>query len=212
MREALVRFLDLIPSPPRLEIPDIQVIQMPQLATLPPIQVTLTLLLPELLLPRNPLATEILGVVASRVVFMQTLLDNLTIWILTATKNIRLNMTEKLMLGAILASTAPMTQRMGPKDHVLLAATTSIGPIHTHHLLTHPLPDLTAIPEIFQLDRVSQILTQITHPICILLIFLMDQRILDIKGILRVIKRTSLGGLLHLLGLLHLRYIHGAMF
>ena len=92
-----------------------------------------------------------------------------------ATKNIQLNVTEKLVLGAILASTAPMTQHMGPKDRALSVATTLIEPTRTQHFLTHPLPDLTAIPRMFQqLDQVSQILTQISHPIYVLLIVLMD--------------------------------------
>ena len=68
--------------------------------------------------------------------FARVVLDNLTTWILMATKNIQLNVTEKLVLGAILASTAPMTQCMGPKDRALSAATTLIEPTHTQHFLT----------------------------------------------------------------------------
>jgi len=217
IREALVQSLDLLPSP-RLEIPDIQLIRMSQLATLRVhIQVTPTLLPREFLFP--PMAAEILGIIASKVVPIQISPNNLTIWILMATRNIRLNTTEKLVVGDILASTAPMTQRMGLKGHVQSAATTSIELIHTQQLLLGVTQLPTVFPRMLHLDRVSSILTQITtihHQICVPPTFLMDPRARDTQApcilLLRVIRRSSLQGLRLLLGLLHLRYIHGAMF
>jgi hypothetical protein len=93
MQEAPVPSLDLIPFP-RLEIPDIHLIQMLQLAIPPHSQLTPTLLLLVLLFLRALMAAEMLDIFASRVALTQTSPDNLTTWVLMATKNIPLNMTE----------------------------------------------------------------------------------------------------------------------